>query len=637
MDGDVGVGVGVDVCVVGAGPVGLTLAIGLRRLGLRVRIVDRAPAAKREARALVLWARAREALDALGVGEVLRRHGVELDSVTIHARDRFLGELTTGWALSAHARPLNIEQHDIERLLCEELARLGTRVEWNTELTDVHLREDRAEFTLRHADGTEEFATAPWIVGCEGTAGVVRERLGIPFEGRRRTGLQVVQGNARPTWPLGERPGRGHIFLAPHRSLLVFPLPGGGFRFFCFRDDPDPALTAAPTVGELRDLVADTTRIPGLRLETTEPLWLNRARFSDRVAARLRHGRGLLAGDAAHAWAPVGGHGMNVGILGAHNLAWKLAAVHRGQAGETLLDTYCHEQRRMAVRYIREMRFNFMELPLPPLGHRAFTATVPGALARRGFQRRLDLRLSDLRRGHRGSALSWHRPAPHRRSGPRAGDRMPDVRVTAGAGPVARRLHTLLAYERWTLVLHAARAEPGVLDALRATCARFPVPVRILPVTPRDAVEAGRLPHPDDLCLVRPDGYVGLVAPLTRPALLHDYLATLAPTGPRAIRSPRKPWRSRRSWKPRSSWKPWRSRKPREPQKPWEPWAPQKPWQVREARKPWRPWAPRQPREPQGPWEPRASRKSQEPRASRKSREPRGPRKSRQTRPRHGH
>ncbi|MGW8761281.1 FAD-dependent monooxygenase [Streptomyces sp. NPDC055815] len=532
----------VDVCVVGAGPVGLTLAIALRRLGLRVRIVDKAPAAKHEARALVLWARAREALDALGVGGLLRSHGVELDAVTIHARDRFLGELTTGWALSAHARPLNIEQHDIERLLCEELARLGTRVEWDTEVTDVELHEDRAAFTLRHGDGGVESAAAPWIVGCEGTASVVRDRLGIAFEGRRRTGLQVVQGNARPTWPLGERPGRGHIFLAPHRSLLVFPLPGGGFRFFCFRDDPDPGLTPAPTVAELRDLVADTARMPGLRLDTTEPLWLNRARFSDRVAARLRHGRGLLAGDAAHAWAPVGGHGMNIGILGAHNLAWKLAAVHRGQADERLLDTYGEEQRRMAVRYIREMRFNVMELPLPPLGHRAFTATVPAALARRGFQRRLDLRLSDLRRNHRGGALSWHHPAGHRRRGPRAGDRVPDARVTTAGSPVACRLHTLLAYERWTLLLHAVRAEPGLLDALCATCLRFPVPVRILPVTPRDRIEAGRLCHPDDLCLVRPDGYVGLVAPLARTALLRDYLAALAPDrrgaapGPRQIR-----------------------------------------------------------------------------------------------------
>ncbi|WP_411110426.1 FAD-dependent monooxygenase [Streptomyces sp. c-19] len=531
-----------DVCVVGAGPVGLTLAIALRRLALRVRIVDKAPATKHEARALVLWARAREALDALGVGETLRRHGVELDVVTIHARGRSLGELTTGWARSAYARPLNIEQHDIERLLCEELAGLGTRVEWNTELTDVKVHEDRAEFTLRHRDGSFESAAAPWIIGCEGTASVVRDRLGIPFEGRRRTGLQVVQGNAHPTWRLGGEPGRGHIFLAPHRSLLVFPLPGGGFRFFCFRDDPDPTLTAAPTLGELRDLVADTAGMPDLLLGPTVTPWLNRARFSDRVAARLRRGRGLLAGDAAHAWAPVGGHGMNVGILGAHNLAWKLAAVHHGQAGERLLDTYSDEQRLLAVRYIREMRFNFMELPLPPLGYRAFTATVPTALARRGFQRRLDLRLSDLGRSHAGGALSCHRPGRPLRPGARAGDRMPDVTVTTcptapldstrPPGPTATRLHARLGYERWTLVLHAARARAEVLDGLREACALFPAPVRILPVTPWDAAEARRLGHPDDLRLVRPDGHVGLVAPLARPALLRDYLATLAHGGP---------------------------------------------------------------------------------------------------------
>ncbi|MFB7586148.1 FAD-dependent monooxygenase [Streptomyces sp. NPDC056169] len=552
------------MCVVGAGPVGLTLAIGLRRLGLRVRIVDKAPATKREARALVLWARAREALDALGVGETLLRHGVELEAVTVRARDRVLGELVTGWARSAHARPLNIEQHDIERLLSEELARLGTRVEWNTELTDVKVHDDRAEFTLRHGDGTVESAVAPWIVGCEGTASVVRDRLGIPFEGRRRTGLQVVQGNAHPTWRLGEEPGRGHIFLAPHRSLLVFPLPGGGFRFFCFRDDPDPTLTTAPTMGELRDLVAETARMPGLRLEATEHLWLNRARFSDRVAARLRSGRGLLAGDAAHAWAPVGGHGMNVGILGAHNLAWKLAAVHHGQAGAELLDTYSDEQRLLALRYIREMRFNFMELPLPPLGHRAFTATVPAALARRGFQRRLDLRLSDLGRNHGDSALSRHRPGRRHRGGPRAGDRMPDIALTGGAagegtgtGPGGRtgscvqatqgvqavrgvqglavvRLHALLGYERWTLVLHAARAD--VLDALWEACEGFPAPIRVLPVTPWDGAEARRLGHPDDLRLVRPDGYVGLVAPLARTALLRSYLVALAAGGRTPVR-----------------------------------------------------------------------------------------------------
>ncbi|MGW4160299.1 FAD-dependent monooxygenase [Streptomyces sp. NPDC004788] len=538
---------GVDVCVVGAGPVGLTLAIGLRGLGLEVRVVDRAPAAKREARALVVWPRAAEALDALGVAGTLRRHGVELGEVTIHGGGRALGRLATGWHRSAHSRPLNIEQHDIERLLSAELAKLGTEVEWDTEVTDVKVHDDRAEYTLTRPDGSAESATAAWIVGCEGTASVVRDRLGIPFQGRRRAGLQVVQGNAHADWPYGYHPGHGHIFLAPRRSLLVFPLPGGGFRFFCFRDDPDPTLTTPPTLGELRDLVAETARLPHLRLAPTEPVWLNRARFSDRVAARLRCGRGLLAGDAAHAWAPVGGHGMNVGMLGAHNLAWKLAAVHRGEADERLLDTYDTEQRALALRYIREMRLNFMELPLPPLGYHAFTAAVPLALSLKRFQQRLDWQLSDLGRNHRHSALSWRRSPAGRasdgRRGPRAGDRMPDAMVTTGdpaAGPV--RLHELLRYDAWTLVVDAARAADGaVRRALEQRCTDGPVPVRLLPVTPAYASEARLLGRSGELRLVRPDGYVGLVAPVDRPECLDAYLASLAPQAPRTPHAPHSP------------------------------------------------------------------------------------------------
>ncbi|MFD7975103.1 FAD-dependent monooxygenase [Streptomyces sp. NPDC059071] len=524
----------VDVCVVGAGPVGLTLAIALRRLGIGVRVVDRAPAAKREARALVVWPRAAEALDALGVAGTLGRHAVELGEVSLHGAGRRLGGLTTGWHRSAHSRPLNIEQHDIERLLCAELAGLGTEVEWDSEVTDVKVHDDRAEFGLLLGDGSAESGTASWIVGCEGTASVVRDRLGIPFQGRRRTGLQVVQGNAHADWPYGRHPGHGHIFLAPRRSLLVFPLPGGGFRFFCFRDDPDPDLTAPPTLDELRDLVAGTARLPRLRLTPTDPPWLNRARFSDRVAARLRCGRGLLAGDAAHAWAPVGGHGMNVGMLGAHNLAWKLAAVHRGEADERLLDTYDTEQRALALRYIREMRVNFMELPLPALGYHAFTATVPLALALPGFQRRIDRQLSDLGRHHRASALSWQRAAarPGRGRAPRAGERMPDALVSTGhpgTGPV--RLHTLLRYDTWTLVLPAAGPgdDAAVREAVVERCTRGPVPVRVLPVTPADAAEARLLGRPGELRLVRPDGYVGLVAPVDRPATLGAYLDALAP------------------------------------------------------------------------------------------------------------
>ncbi|MFE0702268.1 FAD-dependent monooxygenase [Streptomyces sp. NPDC058872] len=558
MDTGSGVVGSTDVCIVGAGPVGLALAIGLRRLSLRVRIVDRAPTARHKAGPLVLWTRARQALDVLGVGELLRLRGVELGTVTLHARDRALGPLGTGWALPARARPLAVQQYDVERLLREELARLGTRVEWNTEVTDVEVREDRAEFTLRHAGGAVESTAAPWIVGCDGTASVVRDRLGIRFGGLLPAAPQVVLGTAPTGRPLGLRPDLGHLFLVPHHSLLVFPLSDGGFRFFCFRDRPEPGATAAPTQDELRSLVADTTGVPAVRLDAARPR-PDGAALHGRIAAELRRGRALLAGDAAHAWAPVGGLGTNIGILGAVNLAWKLAAVQGGQADEGLLDTYDAEQRLTAVQYLRHMRFDFMEPPLPPLGHRAFAATAPAAFVRSGLRPGAGLRAGAPGRSrvpgdHRGGPLSWHRSGRHRRRGPRAGDRMPDVRVLvpgegapSGTGSslstvprtVARGLRTLLGYGRWTLVLYAARAEPGVVDGLRRACARFPVPIRILPVTPRDDIEAGRLGHPDVLWLVRPDGHVGLVAPVTRTALLRAYLSALAPSRARGVRKSR--------------------------------------------------------------------------------------------------
>ncbi len=291
-----------DVLIVGAGPVGLTLAIALTRLSLRVRIVDKAPETKREARAAVLWPRAEEVLADLGVVDVFEKAANELHSVDIYGNGCHLGELEVGRVATAHPFPLVIEQHETERLLAEQLGQLGVRVEWSTEATGIRLYDDQTEVTLRRADGSEETATSSWIVGCEGARSLVRQELGIPFEGKQRTNLQVVQVNAVPTWRYSDSPTHGYFFLAPHASLGGFPIPGGGYRFFCFTTDPDPSRKDPPTLEEMRELIATVAYAPELKLELTRPTWFNRARFQDRIAAPLRRGRALLAGDAAHAW-----------------------------------------------------------------------------------------------------------------------------------------------------------------------------------------------------------------------------------------------------------------------------------------------------------------------------------------------
>ena len=510
-----------DVLIIGAGPVGLTLAIALTRLSLRVRIIDKASETKRQPRAAVIWPRAAEALDDLGVGD-FEKSANDLHSVEVYARGHRLGELDVGHVPSAHPYPLVIEQHQIERLLAGNLTRLGVHVEWRTEANDVRLFEDRAEVTLRRTNGTEEIATSAWVVGCEGTRSLVRERLGIPFEGERRKNLQVVQVNAVPTWRYAAPPTCGFFFLVPHVALGAFPIPGGGYRFFAFTTDPDPSRREAPTLEEMRELIAAAAHAPELELELTRPTWITRARFQDRVATTLRRGRALLAGDAAHAWAPVGGHGMNAGIRGAHNLAWKLAAVHCGEAHADLLDTYSDEQRATARAVIREMRFNVLELPLPPLGLLAVQRLMPLVLTSEIVQRRIEFALSDLGMHHRESVLSSSCGGGSRL---RAGDRVPDVAVEVNG--MRTQLHRLLSMDRWTLLLQTDRDDGGAARRLHGAIAPFKVQIRVASVTPagKDAERAlGWDGQDSHMLLVRPDGHVGLLARADDVCSLNDYL-----------------------------------------------------------------------------------------------------------------
>jgi hypothetical protein len=239
---------------------------------------------------------------------------------------------------------------------------------------------------------------------------------------------------------------------------------------------------------------------------------------------------------------------MNVGMIGAHNLAWKLAAVHRGQAVDAVLDSYSIEQRALALGVIRDMRMNIMEMLLPPCIHRLRSAFLRMALPRQGFQRRSEFMMSDFGRHHRRSPMSWHRCGRLRR-GVRAGDRLPDIAViptvvpspgpseerpTAGADGRTVNLHNLLGYHRWTLLIAAAWADTGTVDALRAACTAGAVDVEVVPIAIPDSGDARQLGRSGEMTLVRPDAHVALVAPVDRPDLIRQYLTTFAPARGRA-------------------------------------------------------------------------------------------------------
>ncbi len=486
------------VLVVGAGPVGLALAIGLRLSGAEVVVIDRDGPGRFAPRAAVVWPREAEALAQWGLGEALAREGVPLAAAHIHAGGERLGALRFGALDSAWPRPLVIEQHAVERLLLARLEALGVPVRWGAELEGW--AEDADGVTARLAGGGR--LRAGWLVGCDGARSPVRKGMGASFRGAPARDLECVQINARPRWGFEAPPGEGRFFLAPGAAMGCFPTGEGHWRFYCFKTDDRPDRTGPPTVAEMEALLARLSGAP-VALEPSEPVWLNRARFQRRLASPLRRGRVILCGDSAHVWPAVGGHGMAAGLLGAHNLAWKLAAVATGRAESRLLDSYAREQAATARAVMAHMRLDLLEAPQPAPVFAVLRRLLPALLRSPALMARVEAMLGDMTLHHRGSALS-HGGGPVR-----GGDRLPDLALAGG------RLHARLDYRRWSVV---GRAGAELTAAADAACAAA------VAIDPENATAIRELGLRRRSLLLRPDGYVALAFPAGEAQAPADWL-----------------------------------------------------------------------------------------------------------------
>jgi hypothetical protein len=272
----------------------------------------------------------------------------------------------------------------------------------------------------------------------------------------------------------------------------------------------------------------------GGHVKVRNPRWLTYFEIHHAQVARYRHGRVLLAGDAAHIHSPAGAQGMNTGIQDAANLAWKLALVVRGRADPELLDTYHDERHPVGAEVVR------MTTALTDVG----TASGPEAAIRDvalfvvGHVHRLGddaaTRMAELTIHYRDSPLSVHH-GDHRRGAARAGDHAPDPAglLRPDGTPVA--VEELLTEPG--LVLLTRSEDSGAVEDLRRVLGDLGTVIRIVSSTDVASVEPGdRLVDPDDvaprhyglgsdgMALIRPDGYLGLVADSADPGLLRGYL-----------------------------------------------------------------------------------------------------------------
>ncbi len=529
-----------DVLVAGAGPVGLTAAVELRRRGVDCLIVDRlgerAPYAKAvgvQPRTLEIWDSIGMARDALDAATPMRGQLVYVDGEQVA---EMILELPPEVPFHFVALP----QYETERLLTEKLARYGTSIERSVELTSFTQDADGVTAQLTGPDGPRTIRCG-YLIGCDGAHSGVRRGLGLDFGGDAFP-EEYMLGDVEVDWSMP--PGFG--IRAMHQTdgrtddlLVCIPLPGHNRYRMSMLVPPDLA-GAAPAGGEvahglesgsppqLGHIQAVLDRLAPQRTVASRLRWSSVFRISHRIVDRYAEGRAFVAGDAAHIHPPTGAQGMNTGIQDAHNLAWKLALTIQGSAAPGLLDSYDTERR--------------------PIGEEVVGRTVRHA--RDGIDADPDdpttllLREAQLLVGYPDSPLVGEDTAgsPWPR-GPRPGGRAPDsrgLRRSSVGFPI--RLHDLLGSGAHTLLLYADRADqvPDLVAVAAAAQARVPDQVRsyLLAAPGIDDTDRPMVAVHDDAgefrdayaaeggCgyLIRPDGYVGYRARPISSGTLLDHL-----------------------------------------------------------------------------------------------------------------
>jgi 2-polyprenyl-6-methoxyphenol hydroxylase-like FAD-dependent oxidoreductase len=543
------------VLVVGAGTTGLVMASELARHGAPVRIIDKLAAINPHCRATGIHSRTLELFHDLGIVAQVLSAGQRLEFMNQYANGRQLSRDRLGMVDSPYPFTISLEQCRTEAILENLLDRLGVTVERRTELVALAERPDGVRVTLRHADGREEIADTPWLLGCDGAHSSVRHLTHQRFPGEEDP-HQFVLADVAIEGPIAR--DEAHAFLCDQGVLYMFPLPEGRMLLVANVDAQHEGTAETPALDEIHAVMAE--RGPA-DTHASDPRWLSYFHVHYRLARHYRHGRRIfLAGDAVHVHSPVGGQGMNTGVQDAYNLAWKLALVTRGLAPDSLLDSYEAERRAVAsdviklTRTMTERSEAFSHLSPAERDRLYLHVVVPEDKARRMAEH-----IEELDLDYRKSPIcAEHHRGRGTMRGPGAGMEARD------AGPLQQgerslTLFDLLRGPRFTLLLFPGaragqaawlrlarlaawtRRRHGEIDvhlvgASRESTPDLPPGTSVV-LDPERSLQRRFDVRGECLYLIRPDGYVGYRSAPASPTSFRRYLERILHpvTGPRRL------------------------------------------------------------------------------------------------------
>jgi 2-polyprenyl-6-methoxyphenol hydroxylase-like FAD-dependent oxidoreductase len=414
----------VPVLVVGGSLVGLSTSLLLAHHGIEHLVVERHPGTAIHPRAAAFLQRTVEVFRSAGIQDEVARaaekefvqNGAIMSVETLGGEelDWYFRSINEGVEHLSPSPRLFITQIGLEPVLKERAARLGARLEYGSEVTALDVDSDSAVAAVRDLEsGEERTVRAQYVVASDGPRSRTREKLGIRMLGR---------GSFSDSITIYFRADCGALIGERNLSVIyVFnPRLQGFFRFSIdaragflvvnsaldANGEPTRSLWSDTSERKCVEYVRDALGAPAdLAIEIEN---VQRWNATADWAERMRDGRVFLAGDAAHVMPPTGGFGGNTGVHDAHNLAWKLAYVLQGLAGESLLETYDAERRPVAEATVEQAYMRYVTRLDPTLGTDGLAAYVEDATIDLGYRYRSDAIVGD------GAAGDWdnaHEPS----------------------------------------------------------------------------------------------------------------------------------------------------------------------------------------------------------------------------------
>jgi len=486
------------VVIVGAGPVGLSLAIDLAQRGQRVVLLDDADRIGEGSRAICFSKRSLEFWDRLGVGSRMVDKGVVWSVGKIFHGGQQLYQFNL-LPEEGHKRPafINLQQFHAEAYLVDRVRELpAIDLRWRNKVSALEQRSDHVVLAIETPDGSYRLA-ASHLVACDGARSSLRRLVGAEFAGQVFED-QFLIADVKMT---AEFPTERWFWFDPPfhagRSALLHRQPDDIWRIdLQLSPDADPVAEKKPE--NVRPRIARMLGHDKFEFE-----WISLYKFQCRRMEKFSHGRVTFAGDSAHQVSPFGARGANSGLEDAENLAWKLDRVLRGVSPERLLESYHIERSAAADENIRESTRS-TDFMAPVTRQEARLRKAVLALAQETeFGKRM------INGGRLSVPSTYETPlstpdADVWTAGPRPGASMPDAPLNGSDGKPGYLTDAFIAAgTRFAMLAFADGAAPDVPDnvgVIRVGDGAFADPAGLLHAR-YDAA-------PGSAYLLRPDGYV---------------------------------------------------------------------------------------------------------------------------------